>query len=163
MRGLKGNLLLSILAWVGLSLPAGVLAAHFTFNVPVELHELDEKVRSVIVSCVAYDAQRTVIGQGMKSLTIPRATGEYVGTVNIPFDAQPQKSAYDARTYRCFLGLMWVSGANPPKQMPGPSNPNPEFQPQPGTPFVNSVTGTIPGTVQLQVPKQRFAPGFIRR
>jgi hypothetical protein len=139
------------------------MAAHFTFKVPVELHKLRENVMSARIQCVVYDGNGGVIGQEGKYVTINRQVGEYVSTVTIAFDADLGKSAFDARTYKCFLGLMQAAGANPPQQMPGPNNPNLDFQPAAGTAFVNEVTGNIPGTLRRQVPRHKVKPRVLQR
>ena len=144
------------MALIAMATPA--TAAHFTFKVPVELHKLRNNVMNARFQCVVYDQNGGVIGQNGKTVSINRQTGEYTGTLTIAVNADLGKSAFDARSYKCFLGLMQAAGANPPKQLPGPNNPNLDFQPAPGTPFIKEVTGTLPGMMRHHAPRQKVVP-----
>jgi hypothetical protein len=159
----KKTILYPLLGITLAAMAAPAMAAHFTFKVPVELHKLRNNVTNTLVQCVVYDENGGVIGQNGQSITINRQVGEFVTTLTIGVDADLGKSAFDARTYKCFLGLMQAIGANPPKQMPGPNNPNLDFQPAAGTPFINEVTGNLPGSLQRQAPKQRLVPRTLWR
>lgn len=155
---IQKNILYTILGMALIAMAAPVTAAHFTFKVPVELHKLRSNVMNARFQCVVYDQNNIVIGQNGKSVTINRQTGEYVGTLTIGVDADLGKSAFDARSYKCFLGLMQAAGANPPKQLPGHNNPNIDFQPAAGTAFVKEVTGTIPGVMRRHAPRPKAVP-----
>ena len=154
----KKSILYPLLGMALIATTPQAMASHFNFKVPVELHKLRNNVMNARFQCVVYDEHGGVIGQNGQSVTINRQTGEYVGTLNIGVNADPGKSAFDARSYKCFLGLMQAAGANPPKQLPGPNNPNLDFQPAAGTPFIKEVTGTVPGIMRHQAPKPRVAP-----
>lgn len=153
----------SLLGTALLLMASPVMAAHFTFKVPVEMHKLRNNVMSAHFQCAVYDDKGAVVGQNGKTVSINRQTGEYVSTVVITVDAAPGKSAFDARNYKCFLGLMQAAGANPPKQLPGPGNPNIDFQPAANTAFVREISGNLPGTVQRQTPRYRSKPGILQR
>lgn len=117
-------------------------------------------VNHITIQCVVFDESNQSVGSGYKAVTINRNTGEAVGTVSIPVNADADKSAYNARTYRCRITLMAVMGASPPQQQPSTTNPGWQFQPDTTAPFVQEVTGTLPGStirsIQPNAPRSRL-------
>lgn len=147
-------------AAVTLLTSSAAVAAHFDFQVPYEFHKMGPDVSHLTIQCVVFDESNQSVGSGYKTVTINRNTGEAVGTVSIPVNADADKSAYNARSYRCRITLMAVIGANPPQQHPGTDNPGWQFQPDTTAPFVQEVTGTLPGStirnIQPIAPKARL-------
>jgi hypothetical protein len=136
-------------------LASSASAAHFNFQLPVEFHKLDARINHVSVGCAVYDAEGGTIGSAGKMVSPDRQTGEAVQTVAIGVDATLGKSAFEARTYRCYLGFFQVSGATPPGQH---LNAHDATRPEPGAPLITEVTGDIQGLVRQVRPALRL-PG----
>jgi len=104
---------------VAILLCGGLLYAEdFTFNAPVELHNIPVDIKTFSVSVEVYDkefsggypaANSTRIGYG-NSPQIPIANGEYVGTITIKFNAVPGKKPEKAIVYDGWLGLFGPTG-----------------------------------------------------
>jgi len=103
-------------AAVTLLTSSAAMAAHFDFQVPYEFHKMGPDVNHLTIQCVVFDENSQSVGSAGKTVTINRNTGEAVGTVSVPVNADADKSAFNARTYRCRITLMAVIGANPPQQ-----------------------------------------------
>lgn len=151
-------------AWaiIACAVATPALAAHFNFQVPYEFHKMGPDVSHITIQCVVFDDASQSVGSGYKIVSINRNTGEAVGTADVPVDADVDKSAYDARTYRCRITLMGVAGANPPQQYPSETNPNWQFQPDTSAPFVQEATGALPTGVPRKVEPVKLLPMFRR-
>jgi hypothetical protein len=135
-------------------------AAHFNFQVPYEFHKLGPDVNHVTIQCVVFDKDNQLIGSDGKAVSVNHSTGEAIGTISIPVNADADKSAFDARSYRCRITLISVVGANPPRQKPSESNSNWQFQPDTSVPFVQEVTGVIqdkvPSRIKSVIPRPKL-------
>jgi hypothetical protein len=100
---------------------SGLLAEDFTFNVPVELHNIPANLNKWVIRINVVDKYNQIVGSKDNYFTVPAAFGnvskplEFVQTIQIKFNAEPGKVPADAVHYRLVInnvqGNTWFQPA----------------------------------------------------
>jgi hypothetical protein len=100
---------------------SNAFAEDFTFNVPVELHNIPPNLYKWVIRINVVDKYNQIVGSKDNYFTIPAAFGnvikplEFVQTIQVKFNAEPGKVPADAVHYRLVInnvqGNTWFQPA----------------------------------------------------
>lgn len=144
MNGSKqaaGRMAMAALA-ATLMAPAGALAqeADFTFNVPLEISNLDPSVRGLGVTCAVRSLLGRTIGSAFLRVQVTEDGGAARDTAIVHVNVNETPASLVGVTYRC--QLMFEDGrdlriVDDPESLPA------DARPARGAPFVPSVQGPV--------------------
>lgn len=110
------------------------------FNVPLQLHEMNENISRVNVKCSCFKNGQDIVAQGELFVDIPRS-GNLVQTVTITATELEGRNILEATSYGCGMILFDREGTI----LYPTDDPNApvDRKAKPGTTFQNQVTGTL--------------------
>jgi hypothetical protein len=135
---------------LALAFPHAVSAEDFTFNVPVNFSNIHEEADRIMVSCKVFKGQilsnEGLIGNSAKFEDVP-GNGNLNKTIQVKFNAHPNKNRAEADNYECSMSVMRGSSGS----FVRPSNSNFCNSPsddwrctKEGTTYKNPTSGPIP-------------------